>query len=67
MHGAVVGGGSPSGDQGLARHVAAEDALALLVRLAAAKQILLDSFEIEQLDQGIEGGGHGSSQRARVG
>jgi hypothetical protein len=64
---AVGRSGPAGGDQGLAGDVAAEDALAPLVRLASPEQVLLDRLEVEELEQGVEGGGHGSSRRARVG
>ncbi len=47
--------------QRLARHLAAEHALAVLVGLGAAEDVDLDRFEIEQLDevaQRVRHGGH---------
>ena len=44
------------GDQRLAGDLAAEHPLAVLVGRAAAEEVDLDGFEIEQLDEVVEGG-----------
>ncbi len=45
----------PSGrDQGLARHLAAEDPLAVLLRAAPAEDVHLELLEVEELDQVVE-------------
>ena len=42
------------GDQGLGGHLAAEDALALLVGLGAPEDVDLDLLEVEEADQRVE-------------
>ena len=51
------------GDERLARHLAAEHPLCVLLRAATTEQVHLERFEVEQRDEVVEGGlGH----RARV-
>ena len=49
------------GDQRLADHLAAEHALPADLRAAAAKQVLLELFEVEDGEQVGDGGGHGGT------
>ena len=53
--------GAGGGDQRLADHLAAEHALQADLRAAAAEQIHLELFEIEDGEQVCDGGGHGST------
>ena len=46
--------GSPGGDQRLPQHLAAEHALRAHLRAAAAEDVHLELFEIEQGNQGVE-------------
>ena len=57
VHLAVLDG-SPCRHQRLARHLATEDALALLVGLDAAEDVDLDWLEVEQVDEEVEGFAH---------
>ena len=43
------------GHQRLARHLATEDTLALLVGLNAAEDVHLDRFEVKQIDEELKG------------
>jgi hypothetical protein len=43
------------GHEGLPRHLAAEDALAILVGRDAPEDVDLDRLEVEQLDEGVDG------------
>jgi hypothetical protein len=43
------------GHEGLPRHLAAEDALAVLVGRHAPEDVHLDRLEVEQLDEGVDG------------
>ena len=52
------------GDQRLADHLAAEHALPADLRAAAAEQVHLERLEIENVEQILDGGGHGGSWRA---
>ena len=54
VHGAVVVDRAGRGDQCLARHLAAEDALAALVGRHAAEDVDLDGLEIEKVDEVID-------------
>ena len=47
------------GDQRLADHLAAEHALPADLRRAAAEQVYVQLFEIEDAEQFLDGGGHG--------
>jgi hypothetical protein len=47
--------------------LAAEDALPARLRRPAAKQIQFERFEIEKIDQLLDGGGHAVPRRARPG
>jgi hypothetical protein len=50
--------GAPGGHERLAGHLPTEDALTLLVRLDAAKDVLLDRFEVQQADEEFQGRAH---------
>src|ERR1700680_1482842 len=45
-------------DQRLADHLAAEDALPADLRAAAAKEIFFQRFEVENVEEILDGGGH---------
>ena len=47
--------------EGLGRHLAAEDPLALLVGLDPAEDVDLDGLEVEQVDQEVQGVAHGTT------
>jgi hypothetical protein len=49
---------APGRHEGLPRHLATEDALAFFVGLDAAEDIHLDGFEIQQVDEELEGSAH---------
>jgi hypothetical protein len=48
----------PGGDESLAGHLAAEDALQVLVRAAASEDVDLDPFQVEELDEHALRGHH---------
>ena len=50
--------GAAGRDQRLTDHLAAEDALPADLRAAAAKEILLQRFEVEDVEEILDGGGH---------
>ena len=52
--------GAHRGDQRLADHLSAKDALPADLRRAAAEQVHLERLEIEDGEQILDGGGHGS-------
>jgi hypothetical protein len=51
--------GAGGGHEGLARDLAAEDPLAILVGLPAPEDVLLDLLEVEQLQKLVECRSHG--------
>jgi hypothetical protein len=51
--------GATGRHQRLSRHLAAEDALALLVGLGAPKDVDLNRLQIQQVDEEVERGAHG--------
>ena len=57
MHPAVLDR-APGGHERLARHLAAEDALALLVGLDAPEDVDLNGFEVKQVDEELQGRAH---------
>ncbi len=57
MHDAALDGAACR-NQRLAGDLSAEDVLATLTRALAAKDVLLDGFEVEQGEEAVEGGGH---------
>ncbi len=50
--------GAAGGDQRLADHLAAEDALPADLRAVAAEQVDLEPLEIEDLKEVVDGAGH---------
>ena len=57
VHAAVLDGAARR-HQRLAGHLPAEDALALLVGLGAAEDVDLDRFEVEEIDEELQGRAH---------
>ncbi len=53
-------------DEGLGPDLAAEDALAVLVRLLAAEEVQLEGLEVERSEQLFEGGVHDSRGAGRA-
>jgi hypothetical protein len=53
------------GDERLAGDLAAEHALAVLVGLAPAEDVLLDLLEVEQVDELVERRSHAAAERSR--
>ena len=64
VHPAVLDG-APGRHEGLPGHLAAEDALALLVGLGAAEDVDLDGLEVEQVDEELQRRAHGAHVRRR--
>src|SRR3954449_6007785 len=58
MYEPVRGDRAAGGHQRLPRHLAAEHPLALLVGTAAPEDVHLDGFEVEDLDELVQCGGH---------
>ena len=56
MHRTVVVDGAGGGDERLPRHLTPEDALPVLVGVDPAEDVDLDRLEVEQVDEGVDGG-----------
>ncbi len=56
--------GAAGGDQGLADHLAAIDALPARLRRAATEQVFLERFEVEDVEDFLNGGGHACFRHA---
>ena len=57
--------GAPGGHERLAGHLAAEDALAVLVGLDATEDVDLDRLEVQQVDEEVQGRAHAPMFAAR--
>lgn len=55
----AIGHGPSRRDEGLCRDLSAEDAQALVRGAAAPVQVDLEGFQVEQVEEIVEGGGHG--------
>ncbi len=55
-----IGDGATRRHQSLRGHLAAEDPQAILRRADATVEIHVQGFQIEQVEEGVEGGGHAS-------
>ncbi len=60
LHPGAVGHGAPGRHQGLGGHLASEHPQAVLGRAEAAEQVDFQRFQVQPLEQLVQGGGHPS-------